>query len=240
MKYQKAKTVIHQHTVALDTLAKARAQQSTMQEAFDKLDAEPSRLRSNLDNLEAEVADRDRHAREEIETLKTRIQALEREHEQNRRVLSARIADTRQALGEPVPGLEQAKTSLEWAKGQTFLAESAVNKWSKEIEEARARVEEIAKLEAERAANPVKVIKHPLQKKLEQNKALPRSRIDPMGNTPQDPTPVKVKGITRRPNPIAMLAALASLPPTPPTQTVMVQNPDPVNPIRQAEESFGH
>lgn len=181
MKYQKARSIIHQHRVAEEALGAAILKRQEHHAEFARLDTLPAQLRAELALMEKE------------------LEAVD----QQRKTLAFLIEERRATLAQPIPGHELASQNLQWSVSQVDAAHRQVARWVRDLEEANRVVAEVAARDAERAAAEAAVT--PEQRKAAEDAAQRlahmekhEGKYDAMGNKP-DPRFIRhrVKSITK-------------------------------------------
>lgn len=188
MKFQKAKSVLHQHRVATEQLNEAGVKHEEARARFNEVNAVPEQLaRTKLAH------------EEQLNTLTDRVKALREEYERKLAVLEVektealeKVREVAAALRAPVPGLARAQAELAYAERAHKTAEGKVRQWAPYLEEAQRVVNEIEAREAAKAKEPAPHAKDveaaKTQKKVAEGKLIPNKKVryDPMGN--QDPS----------------------------------------------------
>lgn len=181
MKFQKAKSIVHQFGVSQKDLEEAKVFLEFAEKTHSSLVEEPNRLRAAKGGLEWTLTD-----------IERQMSVLN----ESRARLKEEIHETTIKLNRPVEGLEAAENTLAYARGKVRMAEMTLQRLGKDLPEAEETIRAIKTREEEEAKNPVKMVPHPLQKKIEKGtvtRKIPlhrgkdgviRGNYDPMGNKP--------------------------------------------------------
>lgn len=79
MKYQKAKSIVHQHRVAQSDLERAQSRQRIAQEAYREVDQEPARVREQIALHQASLTKHHAFTTRELQDRQIQINKLQEE-----------------------------------------------------------------------------------------------------------------------------------------------------------------